>query len=131
MQDNVDLLKPWTVKAVATRVSDEITAEARRESLTVGQLVEKIWDAWKADGTQSANVDLVAHVATLLHAAGALPEHIPLPREARALINDYARMARGLPAQKAKADQVELSGQTPPAMIGANGAGAGEGANDA
>jgi hypothetical protein len=100
--DPVDLMQPWTIKSVATRVSKAITAAARRDGLTTGQLMERMWDAWERGGKPVAvePVNVVADLATLLHAAGALPEHTPVPREVRALINDYARMARGLPGQK-------------------------------
>jgi hypothetical protein len=107
-------MKPWTIKSVATRVSEDITATARRENLTTGQLLEKVWDAWKAGGwqaTKETNVTLIADLSSLLHAVGSLPEHTPVPREVRALINDYARMARGLPGLQLGQTQGVLPGQ--------------------
>lgn len=47
MPEPVDLMKPWTVKSVATRVSEDITTEARKMGVTTGQLLEKVWDAWR------------------------------------------------------------------------------------
>lgn len=102
MSEPVDLMKPWTTKSLATRVADDIAATARRENLTTGQLLEKVWDEWKARGRpapiQTGNI--VSSLAELLRAAGSLPEHMPMPREVRNTINEYARMARGLPPQK-------------------------------
>jgi hypothetical protein len=36
MSDPVDLIKPWSIKSVATRTQNLDTAAARRENLTVG-----------------------------------------------------------------------------------------------
>lgn len=44
-----DQIKIYTIRGIATRVTDEI-AEAARTSVpkvTVGQLIENIWDHWK------------------------------------------------------------------------------------
>lgn len=127
MEEPVDLMKPWTIKSVATRVSEDITATARRENLTTGQLLERVWDAWKAGGwqaTKETNVTLIADLSALLHAVGSLPEHTPVPREVRSLINDYARMARGLPSLKPGQTQ-EIGGLPSQQPRLTNGAGEG------
>lgn len=98
MSDDVDVLKPWSIKAISGRVSDEIAAEAKRSSLNTGQLIERMWVAWKAGGspvhvpTQSSAPDL----ATLLQAAGPFNADNPMPRDVRSLLNEMARSYRGV-----------------------------------
>lgn len=50
---DTDQLKPMAIKSIATRVVDEITEAARISipKVTVGQLVERVWDHWKSGGT--------------------------------------------------------------------------------
>lgn len=50
--NETDQLKPMTIKSIATRVADEITHAARTSvpKVTVGQLVEKVWEHWKDAG---------------------------------------------------------------------------------
>lgn len=98
MPDDVDVLKPWSIKAISNRVSDEIAAEARRSSLNTGQLIERMWAMWKAGGSP-VHVPARANapdLATLLQAAGPFTEKNPMPREARSLINELARSYRGV-----------------------------------
>ncbi len=93
----VDLMKPWTVKSLPTRVIEGIAAAARRENLTVGQWVERRFDEWETQGSpersESPPLDLVA----VMHAAAALAAVTKLPREVRSLIAELARDARRSP----------------------------------
>lgn len=52
MGDTVETLKQFAIKALSARVIDEITETARTSvpKVTVGQLVERVWDHWKQDG---------------------------------------------------------------------------------
>lgn len=108
MTDDIATLKPWTVKAIDPRVSDAIVAAARREGINAGQLIERLWAAWLAQGSPTQVAVVAAQppvnapappvnapdLATLLHAAGPFGADNPMPREARSLINDLARSAR-------------------------------------
>jgi hypothetical protein len=101
MSDPVDLMKPWTIKSVSTRTQNTITAAARRENLTVGQWLEKRVDEWEAAGSpEPRDAPDLAGLAGLITAAGAMAQHTKLPGEVRALINQRARAARGLPGRK-------------------------------
>jgi hypothetical protein len=40
--------KNWTIKNVPTRVAEEMSAEAKSQQLTMAQLVEKMWNLWRA-----------------------------------------------------------------------------------
>jgi len=101
MSDPIDVMKPWSIKSVATRTQNIATAAARRENLTVGQWLEKRIDEWEGQGApEQRAAPTLGELATLLTAAGAMAQHTKLPGEVRTLINETARMARGLPAQK-------------------------------
>jgi hypothetical protein len=95
MPDPIDLMKPWTIKSVPTRVITGVATAARRENLTVGQWLEKRFDEWEGRGSpeRQAPVDL----SGLLTAAAAFATVAKLPREVRSLIADTARNARGKP----------------------------------
>lgn len=96
----VDLMKPWTIKSIPTRVIEGINAAARRDNLTVGQWVEKRYNEWEGAGSPQPSGNVLADLNALMHAAAALATVAKLPREVRTLIGDYARSARGLPSQK-------------------------------
>lgn len=97
MSDPVDLMKPWTIKAVASRTQATMIAAARRENLTVGQWLEKRVDEWEGQGSpEQRGAPSLAEFAALITAASTMPK---LPREVRMLISDLARQARGLPRQ--------------------------------
>lgn len=96
----VDLMKPWTIKSLPTRVIEGINAAARRDNLTVGQWVEKRFDEWEGSGSPTPSGNVLTDLNALMHAAAALATVTKLPREVRTLIGDYARTARGLPSQK-------------------------------
>lgn len=98
MPDDVDVLKPWSIKAISNRVSDEIAAEARRSSLNTGQLIERMWAMWKAGGSP-VHVPARANApdfAMLLAAAGPFSKDNPMPRDVRSLLNEMARSYRGV-----------------------------------
>jgi hypothetical protein len=111
MSDPVDLIKPWSIKAVATRTQNLVTAAARRENLTVGQWLEKRVDEWETSGSpEPRGVPSLTDLAALITAAGAMAQHAKLPGEVRSLINQCARAARGLPGRKPgkTSDEVRL-----------------------
>ncbi len=41
-RDPIDIIKPWTIKAVATEARDLEIIAARREGMTVGQWLERV-----------------------------------------------------------------------------------------
>lgn len=100
----VETIQQWGIKSISKRVVDEITAAAPKmdPKHTNGQMVERVWDFWKANGAvEQAHV--VEDLTALLTAAGPWTEHNPLPAEARSFINSYARAARrsmGKPGQQ-------------------------------
>lgn len=96
----VDLMKPWTIKSIPTRVIEGINAAARRNNLTVGQWVEKRFDEWEGADSPAQSGGALSDLNALMHAAAALATVTKLPREVRTLIGDYARSARGLPSHK-------------------------------
>lgn len=96
----VDLMKPWTVKSLSTRVIEGIAAAARRENLTVGQWVEKRYAEWEGQGSPTPSGNPAADLVALLHAAAVFAAAAKLPREVRLLISDTARQARGLPGRQ-------------------------------
>ena len=51
MDEPVDAVAPWTIKAVATRTRDTVTAAARKEGLTVGQWLERRVSEWEGQGS--------------------------------------------------------------------------------
>ncbi len=50
MDDPVDSVGPWTIKAVATKTREAVTNAARREGLTVGQWLERRVREWEEGG---------------------------------------------------------------------------------
>ncbi len=50
MNDPVDTVAPWTIKAVAVRTRETVIAAARREGLTVGQWLERRVREWEDAG---------------------------------------------------------------------------------
>jgi hypothetical protein len=42
VRDPIDIIKPWTIKAVAVEARDMAVIAARREGLTVGQWLERV-----------------------------------------------------------------------------------------
>lgn len=77
MSETTDQIRPFSIKAMPARVADEITEAARTSSpkLTVGQLVEKVWDHWK-HGAPVPSFAVVAptieQVATALNSASVI-----------------------------------------------------------
>lgn len=59
MADTVETLKQFAVKAISARVMAEITEAARISvpKVTVGQLIEQMWDHWKQDGQPAVVAD--------------------------------------------------------------------------
>jgi hypothetical protein len=117
-QADVETIKQWGIKAISSRVSDEISEAAPKLGLTNGQLIEKMWEAWKAGGqpmalpAQSRPDPAIADLAALLTAVGTLPEHISLPGEVRTLINDRARQARGHAAKsRERPEQLKIAAE--------------------
>ena len=115
---DVETIKQWGIKAISSRVSDEISEAAPKLGLTNGQLIEKMWEAWKAGGqpmalpAQSRPDPAIADLAALLTAVGTLPEHISLPGEVRTLINDRARQARGHAAKsRERPEQLKIAAE--------------------
>lgn len=101
MSDNdAAVLKPWTLKSIDTRVSDDIVAEARRTGINASQMVERAWAAWKASGSpvqMPAPLPAgMSDLAALLQAAGPFTADNPMPGQVRSLINDIARSSRGV-----------------------------------
>jgi hypothetical protein len=106
MNDQIDLMKPWSIKACSSRVSDEVTTEARKMGLTTGQLLEKVWDAWKADGSPvsapATTTDLAAicdlvRVATDVARVTGKPMRGDLQGRLLGLVDQQIRAARGMP----------------------------------
>ncbi len=99
--DNIEQIKQWGIKSISSRVIDEIADAAHDLRITNGQLVEKMWEHWKNDGqnpqpSQPPPINVLDDLVAILTAIGGLPEHVPLPKEVRTLINAYARLARGM-----------------------------------
>jgi hypothetical protein len=91
VSDTVETLKQWAIKAISSRVIEEITEAARVSvpKVSVGQLVEQMWDHWKQDGqpavvaaTESEDsrsddldrVERAVRTAVLLAGSNAVPE---------------------------------------------------------
>ena len=96
----VDLMRPYTIKSVPSRIIERIGTEAPKMGLTAGQLVEKSIDKFFDGGGADQKVDVFAYVIKLIQAAGPFNADNPMPRDVRSLINAYARMAQGLPGRK-------------------------------
>ena len=50
VDDPVDSVAPWTIKAVSTATRNKAIVAARKEGLTVGQWLERRINQWEADG---------------------------------------------------------------------------------
>ena len=50
MDEPIDTMGPWTIKAVPTEIRNKVTAAARKEGLTVGQWLERRVNEWLEDG---------------------------------------------------------------------------------
>lgn len=50
MDEPVDAVAPWTIKAVASETRNKVIAAARQEGLTVGQWLERRVNEWLEDG---------------------------------------------------------------------------------
>jgi hypothetical protein len=61
VRDPIDVIKPWTIKAVATEARDMAIMMARKENLTVGQWLERVIREAASDqvSNKSALVDAV------------------------------------------------------------------------
>ena len=92
----VEVIKQWGIKAISSRVIDEISDAAAKMDprLTNGQMIEKIWEFWKNNGAVQSPVDIAGEMARLLAAAGPFTENNKLPSEVRSLLNAYARAAK-------------------------------------
>jgi hypothetical protein len=108
--DAVDVLGPWTVKAVSARTRLAVIAAARKEGVTVGQWLERRVAEWLADGSPTPvapsaapSPHTLADLAQAMDAARALAEaagvKVPpaMAREGLALVRQATRAARGLP----------------------------------
>jgi hypothetical protein len=51
MDDPVDTVAPWTIKAVPTDTRNKVIVAARKEGLTVGQWLERRVNEWLEDGS--------------------------------------------------------------------------------
>lgn len=106
-RDPVDIVGPWTIKAVATATRNAVNAAARRENLTVGQWLERRVTEWEAEGgpvpaTPAAPINLgdLAHVmqsARDLAAAAGVAVPPQLARDALGMVRLAIRQAKGLP----------------------------------
>jgi localization factor PodJL len=125
MSDPVDLIKPWSIKAVATRTQGIATAAARREGLTVGQWLEKRIDEWEGQGSPVAAVSgplpavNLGELAQAMEAARALANDakVPVPpqlaKDGLSMVRLAIRQARGLPPpgrRRDKPDQAAIEG---------------------
>jgi hypothetical protein len=82
----LDLMQPWTIKAVPIRTRDAVTKAARQEGLTVGQWLERRVDEWLAAGSPVPVASYsVADLVGLANAAAALAAapDAPVVRTAR------------------------------------------------
>jgi hypothetical protein len=50
MTKPVDIMGPWTIKAVPTETRNKVIIAARKEGLTVGQWIERRVNEWLVDG---------------------------------------------------------------------------------
>jgi len=93
--ENIETIQQWGIKSISKRVVDEIMAAAPKmePKKTSGQMIEMIWEFWKTNGV-TEQVNVVEDLTALLTAAGPWNEHNPLPADARAFINTFARAAR-------------------------------------
>jgi localization factor PodJL len=125
MSDPVDLIKPWSIKAVATRTQAIATAAARREGLTVGQWLEKRIDEWEGQGGPVAAVSgpqpavNLGELAQAMEAARALANDakVPVPpqlaKDGLSMVRLAIRQAKGLPPpgrRRDKPDQAAIEG---------------------
>lgn len=107
--DAVDLIAPWTIKAVATETRNAVTSAARREGLTVGQWLETRVREWTEAGAPQTHalpsLD-VADLAHLVQLAQTLDDAPGLPRDIRThvlgLLRQHLRSARGLPPRRTR-----------------------------
>lgn len=70
MDEPVDTVAPWTIKAVPTETRNKVIAAARKEGLTVGQWLERRVNEWMQEGEP-------------VHVASNLP--VPVSDQRRAL----------------------------------------------
>jgi hypothetical protein len=112
--DPTDVIKPFAIKSIATAVRDDIVATAKREYLTTGQLVEKVWHHWKGDGQplhvgEAAKLS-AADVASLMQATAALKgAGLPVPAGMTSLIASSVRVLRGVPPVAPRRKQGQLA----------------------
>jgi hypothetical protein len=50
MNEPMDVVGPWTIKAVPTEIRNKVMIAARQEGLTVGQWLERRVNEWTEDG---------------------------------------------------------------------------------
>lgn len=96
-----DKLRPMAIKSIASSVADDIVSTARREDMTVGELVEKVWNHWKGDGAPLTVREppklAPADLARLMSAAAEMKQAgLPVPEGARSLIAESIRGIRGV-----------------------------------
>ena len=86
---------PWTIESLPDRTREQITRAARREGLTVGQLLRKRFDEWEAEGSSGSAVAWSAsHLAGL---AAVMEQALALARSAGVPVTEAdARLALSL-----------------------------------
>lgn len=105
--NDIDTIRQWGIKAISSRVIDEITQEiaelaAAGQKLTAGQMIEKLWAHYRSGGVLQAEVTQVTQVnpldelVRLVAAGGPWGEHNPLPGDVRKLMNSHARAVHGV-----------------------------------
>ncbi|OYV35120.1 MAG: hypothetical protein B7Z80_19305 [Rhodospirillales bacterium 20-64-7] len=113
MDDPVDAVAPWTIKAVSTTTRNAVTESARKEGLTVGQWLERRVREWLADGgpvtvaetppPQPVDLGDLAHAMTAAHAlatAAGVPVPPSLAKDALALVRRAIRQTKPPARQK-------------------------------
>lgn len=103
----VDLIAPWTIKAVSKATRDAVTLAARQEGLTVGQWLERRVMEWQGSGSpvqvSAAPAINLAALAQAMDAARAMAKDadVPIPpqlaRDGLHLVRQALRQAKGLP----------------------------------
>lgn len=118
MNDDISKYKPWGIKVMSVEIAAEITAEARRQSMTTGQFVERLYREWKADGSPVVVAhasppppDLVALADVVLKVSQASGKPYP----ARSAASLYALMAQRI--KTVRAGSTEAANPVAPARL--------------
>ena len=115
MDEPVDMIGPWTIKAVPTETRNKVIVAARKEGLTVGQWLERRVNEWLEDGSpvqqmngspSPTSIDDLCRLAEAAAKLAASRKDKHLPNNLAGLLSRRLRDALSTPEELARPRQI-------------------------